>query len=131
MTEMANRVTKERRSSQSWSRVERRKGGDRRVGAHKDFARRLPEAFMDMTGSPRNRVMHLVREYCCGCDEALQADLAQALLPTLQTIATLDGGVVSEEHLEECEAAVERCVRLNELATGRWEPACVEDDEKH
>lgn len=126
MNEITDRSTIERRQNRRWASDERRRGGDRREGAYKRFARQLPEAFLKMKGSPRKRVMLLVQHYCCGCDESLQADLAQALLPTLQTVVTLDGGVVSEEHRIECEEAVERCVMLNEQATGRWDPACME-----
>ena len=82
-----------------------------------------------MLGTPRERVLYLVCEYCRGCDESLQIDLAQALLPTLQSVARLDGGEVSEEHLLACEAAVERCVKYNEMQTGRWDTACVEEPE--
>jgi hypothetical protein len=83
-----------------------------------------------MHGTPRERVLYLVSEYCRGCDDSLQVDLAQALLPTLQTVIAIDGGVVSEEHRLACEAAVERCVKQNELETGRWDTACVEDPEE-
>ncbi len=127
MTDTNDRITNERRRSHRWSASERRRGGDRRDKAHKAFARQLPDKYMSMFGSPRERVLSLVKQYCRGCDELLQADLAQAVLPTLQTIETLDGGVVTEEHKLECETAVEKCVRQNELATGRWETACVEE----
>ena len=129
MTTPDDRTVKERRHHKRWAATERRQGGDRREGAYRDFARKLPAEFSNMHGSPRERVLHLVNQYCRGCDESLRADLAQALLPTLQAIGTLDGGVVSEEHQQACEAAVERCVRQNELDTGRWETACVEDPE--
>lgn len=83
-----------------------------------------------MRGTPRERVLYLVSEYCRGCDESLQIDLAQALLPTLQSVASLDGGNISEEHLLACEAAVEKCVKHNEMQTGRWDTACLEDSEQ-
>jgi hypothetical protein len=83
-----------------------------------------------MRGTPRERVLYLVSQYCRGCDEALQIDLAQALLPTLQAVVSLDGGEVSEEHRQACEVAVGRCVKQNELTTGRWDTACVEDPER-
>jgi hypothetical protein len=83
-----------------------------------------------MHGTPRERVLYLVSEYCRGCDDSLQIDLAQALLPTLQSVAGLHGGEISEEHLLACEAAVERCVMHNELETGRWDTACTEDLEQ-
>ncbi len=94
------------------------------------FARQLPDEFMNMHGNPRERVLSLVKRYCRGCDELLQADLAQALLPTLQAIVALDGGKIHEEHRQECEAVVKECVRQNELATGRWGTACVECPEQ-
>ncbi len=50
-----------------------------------------------MHGTPRERILYLVDEYCRGCDESLQVDLAQALLPTLQAVVSLDGGEISEE----------------------------------
>ena len=129
MTGTDERDIKERRRGKKWSATERRQGGDRRDGAHRDFARKLPSEFTNMLGSPRERVKHLVNLYCRGCDESLKADLAQALLPTLQAIVTLDGGEVSEEHRQACETAVESCVRQNELNTGRWETACTNDQE--
>jgi hypothetical protein len=130
MPKSDDRNVKERRRHKKWSATERRHGGDRRDGAYSDFARKLPAEFTNMHGSPRERVMRLVNQYCRGCDEKLQADLAQALLPTLQAIVTLDGGMISEEHRQACEAAVERCVNKNELATGRWETACTDDEEQ-
>ena len=127
MREQSDRTDKERRHGKKWSATERRRGGDRRDGAYRAFARKLPAEFIHLHGSPRERVIHLVNQYCRGCDESLKADLAQALLPTLQAIVKLDGGLVSWEHQEACEAAVEHCVRQNELDTGRWETACAED----
>jgi len=129
MPDRNDRNPEQRRQRRQRLTAERRKGGDRRAGAYKTFARQLPDRFVSMSGSPRERVLDLVQQYCLGCDESLQADLAQALLPTLQTIVTLDGGVITEGHRKECETVVERCVRQNELATGRWTPAC-EDDAK-
>ena len=126
MTDSNERSVEDRRRTRRWTKHERRKGGDRRDDAYKEFARQLPDKFVNMYGTPRERVMRLVGQYCRGCEESLQADLAQALLPTLQAIVTLDGGVVSESHRLECEAAVGRCVRDNELATGRWGTACVD-----
>ena len=92
-----NRTIKERRSAHRWSATERRRRGDRSEGAHKDFARALPGRFMNMHGTPRERILYLVDEYCRGCDESLQVDLAQALLATLQAVVSLDGGEISEE----------------------------------
>ena len=80
-----------------------------------------------MHGTPRDRVLFLVGEYCRGCDESLQVDLAQALLPVLQAIVTFDGGEVTEEHRLACETAVTKCVKQNELETGRWDTACREE----
>jgi hypothetical protein len=125
-----NRTIKERRSAHRWSATERRRGGDRREGAHKDFARALPGKFLDMHGTPRERILYLVSEHCRGCDESLQADLAQALLPTLHAVVSLDGGEISEEHRLACEAAVDKCVQQNELETGRWETACMKEPEE-
>ncbi len=127
MPDKHDRDAKERRRNKKWSATERRQGGDRRDGAFRDFARELPAEFSKLHGNPRERVRRLVGLYCRGCDESLQADLAQALLPTLQAITTLDGGVVSEEHRQACESAVEHCVSKNELEKGRWETACTDD----
>ena len=127
MPDKIDRTAKERRQSKRWSATERRQGGDRRTGAYRDFARKLPAEFINLHGSPRERVMRLLNQYCRGCDESLKADLAQALLPTLQAVVTLDGGLVSWEHQEACEAAVEHCVKQNELDAGRWDTACTED----
>lgn len=102
------------------SHADRRQGGDRRADAHKAFARRLPAEYAKLDGRPNVRVVQLVNRFCSGCDESLKTNLAQALLPTLQGISTLDGGVVSDKHQADCEAAVERCVRRHELENGRW-----------
>ena len=125
-----DRTTKDRRSVRRWTSEERRKGGDRRDGAYREFARQLPNRYLEMAGTPRERVLYLVSEYCRGCDESLQIDLAQALLPILQTVVTFDGGEVTEEHLLACEAAVAKCVKQNELETGRWDTACQEETEE-
>jgi hypothetical protein len=125
-----NRTIKDRRSAHRWSAAERRRGGDRREGAYKAFARALPDRFLKQHGTPRERVLYLVSEYCRGCDDSLQVDLSQALLPTLQTVVGVEGGVVSEEHRLACEAAVERCVKQNELDMGRWDTACLEDPDE-
>jgi hypothetical protein len=130
MSETADRTPEDRRWARRWSLHERRQGGDRRNDAYKSFARQLPEKFLEMQGPPRDRVLCLVSQYCRGCDESLQIDLAQALLPTLQAIVRLDGGVVTEEHRLACEAAVGRCVQQNELATGRWITACGDGAEQ-
>ena len=129
MPDKKDRLTEERRRSTRWTATERRKGGDRRHGSYRDFARKLPEEFITERGNPRERVMRLLNRYCKGCSESLRADLAQALLPTLQEVVLHDGGLVSLEHQEECEAAVERCVKKNELDTGRWESACTDMEE--
>jgi hypothetical protein len=126
MSGTQNRTTKERRTARRWYGNERRHGGDRRRDAYKQFARDLPARFLKLYGTPRERVLYLVSEYCHGCDESLQIDLAQALLPTLQTVAHLGGSEIPEEHLDACEVAVGRCVRQNELETGRWDTACME-----
>jgi len=129
MANHKDRVLKERRERKQRPATERRQGGDRRNGAYRAFAQQLPDGFVSLAGSPRDRVLRLLRQYCIGCDESLQADLAQALLPTLQTMLTLDGGVISESHRSECEALVERCVKQNELATGRWRTSCTESSD--
>lgn len=126
MTQSDNRGHKERRKQgRRWSSRERRQGGDRRLGAYSEFAQRLPTAYVELNGRPRERVMKLVREYCDGCDEKLQADLAQALLPTLQGIGKFDDGNIMDEHRAACEAVVKTCVLKNEIETGRWDTACV------
>ena len=85
--------------------------------------------FITERGAPRERVMRLLNRYCRGCSDSLKADLAQALLPTLHSVALQDDGVVSTEHQAECEAAIEFCVKKNELDTGRWETACSDHDQ--
>jgi len=128
MADQHFRKAKERRTAHRWSLSERRSGGERRDGAYKEFARALPARFLKMNGTPRERVLYLVSEYCRGCDESLQVDLAQALLPTLQTVISSRGDKIFEDHRLECEAAVERCVKRNELETGRWHTACAEGE---
>jgi len=127
MPEPNSRISNERRSARRWSRVERRKGGDRRGEAYKEFARALPARFLMMHGTPRERVLYLVNEYCCGCEESLKVDLAQALLPTLQAVVHQPRREISEEHMRACELAVERCVRQNEMETGRWDTPCMDN----
>jgi hypothetical protein len=130
MPEDDNRNVEERRRTRRWHSTERRQGGDRRDGAFRDFSRKLPIEFITERGTPRERVMRLLNRYCRGCSESLKADLAQALLPTLHAVVKEDGGLVSMEHKEACEAAVEHCVKKNELDAGRWDTACSEDQDK-
>ena len=126
MSNTHDRTIQDRRTARRWTSKERRRGGDRRDGAYKEFARQLPNRYLEMRGTPRERILYLVSEYCRGCDESLQIDLAQALLPILQTVVTFDEGEVTEEHRLACEAAVAKCVKRNELETGRWDTACRE-----
>ncbi len=89
--------------------TDRRQGGNRRAGWCEELARRMPDEFLELEGSSRDRTMRLLKTHCRGCNETLRTELAQALVPVLHGLLVFDRGIVTSEHRDFCEDAVARC----------------------
>lgn len=68
-------------------------------------AQRLPEAFRQLSGDARTRVLELVKRHWSTFDDQRRAQLVEALLPIFQKLAE-PGAEITDEICDLCEGIV-------------------------
>lgn len=70
------------------------------------LARRLPDEFLEIRGTPVERVLRMVYQHWGSYPDGEQRQLAQALLFLLEPLLTAPPGAVPENLRRECEQVV-------------------------